>query len=97
MDGLKSRKTAELPVMHLSLNQFRERIAPRLVAAGYEVKFPAVEKRFAFLQDGWEELTEEAAGRTYRIVIGDGERIHNLAFRRKRSTAGTAQLGAHRA
>lgn len=81
---LERRQSAELPVMHVSLSQFRERIAPRLEAAGYEIKFPAVEKRLAFFQDGWEEVVEEVAGRKHRIVVGDGERVHNLAFVRRR-------------
>ncbi len=78
LDDLRGRADAD---MHVSLNGFRERIMPGLDAAGYEVKFPAVEKRLAFLQDGWEEVIEEVSGRKYRIVIGDGERIHNLAFK----------------
>ena len=68
----------------MSLNGFREREAPRLEAAGYEVRFPGVTDRLAYLQDGWEEVAAKVGGRRYRIVIGDGERIDNLAFRRRR-------------
>lgn len=68
---------------HMKLSAFRQHFESILRQQGYDVKYPEPVARLENIRDGWEEVFEDIGGVRKRIVVGDGEHIHNLPMKKR--------------